>query len=244
MNNTRPRIGAPIEYGAYGIKKRLSLMEKYIKLNGKVILDVGCGNGAYDIEMAKKAELVVCIDIEKKRLTRLQSEIKEHKFKNIQGLLMDAEDLSFPDNYFDVVTLIEVLEHIPNPIKVLKEANRVLGKNGLITIFVPNKLWIFETHGGHIKKYKINQRIPLLSWAPKFIHERIANARIYTKNQLISELVQAGFTDIKIDYMFPPLDKIDQKLAPFLRRVLYPFEKTPLKVWGVSIFAIARNSKL
>ena len=49
----------------FAVKSRLSMIEKYVDLNGKTILDIGCGNGVYTTEIAKKAKYVVGIDCNK-----------------------------------------------------------------------------------------------------------------------------------------------------------------------------------
>jgi ubiquinone/menaquinone biosynthesis C-methylase UbiE len=96
---------------------------------------------------------------------------------------MSAEDLKFRENIFDTVLMIEVLEHIPDDMKALKEAYRVLKPGGKLIITAPNKLFPFETHG-----FRIGQRaygtkglgFPVLPFLPEQLRRNIANARVYT----------------------------------------------------------------
>jgi len=102
----------------------------YITANcGQEILDIGCGIGAY---IKKLREIGYnCTGIENseenvKKCLRAKLEVKQ----------MNAENLRFKDKSFDTVLMIEVLEHLSNPIQALKEAFRVAKKNILIS--VPN----------------------------------------------------------------------------------------------------------
>ena len=103
----------------------------WIKNNivGKTVLDVGCGTGAYS--EALQLEGFECIDID----VNTES-IEKTKNTNIQSLIMDAMKISFQDKAFDTVLLIEVLEHVADPLTVLAEVGRVAKKRILIT--VPN----------------------------------------------------------------------------------------------------------
>jgi len=73
-----------VRYGAFAIKKRLGLAEKYITFNNMKVLDIGCGNGAYTLEIARKADFVVGIDIEQKRLKCAKKITREQALKNIE----------------------------------------------------------------------------------------------------------------------------------------------------------------
>jgi hypothetical protein len=53
--------------------------------------------------------------------------------------------------------------------------------------------------------------IPFLSWMPDFIRKKFETAKIYTQKRLLNILREAGFKDIKVDYMMPPLDKLKQR---------------------------------
>jgi len=65
---TKLDLGAPVAYGTFAIRKRLSLAEKYVTFENVRILDIGSGNGAYTLNMAKKATFVFGIDVEPERL--------------------------------------------------------------------------------------------------------------------------------------------------------------------------------
>jgi len=237
-------IGAPAEYNSYAIKKRLGKIWRYVDFTNKRILDVGCGNGAYTMEMAKVAKFVTGIDIEPLRLTIFRKQKEKYRIRNLVIVEMSAEELRFKDETFDIITLIEVLEHVPNEKKCLEECKRVLKWGGQLILFVPNKLYPFETHGAKLGKVKISNRIPFISWLPSQIHSRIANARVYMSWQIERLLERAGFRIGVVDWIYPPLDKIRLPLSVknFYRKNLAKIlELTPLRIFGVSILVIAQK---
>jgi ubiquinone/menaquinone biosynthesis C-methylase UbiE len=84
-------------------------------------------------------------------------------------VLMSAEHLAFKDDLFDIVLLIEVLEHVKDDRKALEEIHRVLKPGGLAILTAPNKLFPFETHGISIGPRIIGTRglgFPLLPYLP------------------------------------------------------------------------------
>ncbi len=109
------------------------LFDNYLK-KGENILDLGCGNGRfYNIFQEKKVKY---IGIDKsQQLVRLA--MKKYPLADFRE--GDAFNLPFPDNYFDKIFSIAVLHHIPSEelrLKFLKEAKRVLKKDGLLILTV------------------------------------------------------------------------------------------------------------
>src|SRR5205814_7616797 len=107
-----------------------------------------------------------------------------------------------------------VLEHTENDAKVLTECFRVLKPGGLLALFVPNKLYPFESHPCHIGGLGIGPNIPLVSWLPDFLHKRLCHARIYTRRRLFAMARSIGFQIQKYGFIFPPLDSFP---LPFKR---------------------------
>ncbi|MCZ6481263.1 MAG: methyltransferase domain-containing protein, partial [candidate division NC10 bacterium] len=59
----------------------------------------------------------------------------------VNALLGDIRDIGFPDGSFDLVTLWNVLDHTPDPLKLLLEVHRVLKEDGRVFIRTPNAVW-------------------------------------------------------------------------------------------------------
>jgi len=103
--------------------------------NPKTILEIGCGVGAQTEILLKRYPNahVTAIELSEVQLNTanayLSSKIPQEKYTLHQ---MNAEQMSFDDNAFDAIYICWVLEHVTNPLSVLKEAQRVLKPNGII----------------------------------------------------------------------------------------------------------------
>jgi len=95
------------------------------------LLDLGCGVGEFLGEMKRRGFEVYGVDPSSQACKLAQG-----RLKNIFNT--ELEECHFPDNYFDVVTLWHVLEHLPNPNITLKEIHRVLKKDGILILETPN----------------------------------------------------------------------------------------------------------
>jgi len=106
-----------------------------LKLHQPIMVDLGCGNGnqTSDIMKLVSAKEVYGIDIN-------QINLAEAEKKGVTGIRSDlsTDKLPFEDNYFDLVILSEVIEHLLNPDNVLKESYRVLKSNGYFIVTSPN----------------------------------------------------------------------------------------------------------
>ncbi len=98
---------------------------------GAKILDVGCGNGAFLYKMQAAGMDAYGVEIS----ARGAKEARRLGLKVKCGTL---EGQHYPSAYFDVITLNHVLEHVPDPVKTLKELGRILKPNGTLIIAVPN----------------------------------------------------------------------------------------------------------
>jgi len=101
----------------------------------EVYLDLGCGNGVLTAEISRiiGAKTTYGVDIDEEALSKAQlNGIKVFKC----DLSRDA--LPLPDKSVDIVTALNVIEHLLNPDHMLKEAYRVLKKEGLLVITTPN----------------------------------------------------------------------------------------------------------
>ena len=104
------------------------LINHYAKHTGS-ILDIGCGDG--QILKAIWGEVKVGTDISKEIC-------RSAKICDFLLTLADSEHLPIKNNYFDMVTCINVVEHVSNVDSLIKEAKRVLKKRGLLIIITPN----------------------------------------------------------------------------------------------------------
>ena len=110
---------------------------KEIDLQGKKVLEVGCGYGSLSVYMSKKGAKVTGVDISSEaiKISKRNASLNNQKivFKQSKG-----EKLDFEDEEFDLVVSCEVLEHIPNYTKAIDEIIRVTKKSGKMIITTPN----------------------------------------------------------------------------------------------------------
>ncbi len=110
------------------------------RVEGEYILDVGCGSGTIVKRLLKKGKKTIGIDIGKKFVDFCKS-----KYKSAVFCEADAQFLPFSNKCFDTIVCSEVIEHLENPEKALKEFNRVLRPRGKLILTTPNIsfLWAF-----------------------------------------------------------------------------------------------------
>lgn len=106
-------------------------------VEGDVVLDVGCGAGAFAYHIAHKVSKVVAIDI-----LETSIEIAKDFFSlpNIDFLVGDVLQLEFPSGSFDCVLFLETIEHVENPMALLEEFHRLLKPRGFLIVSTPNAL--------------------------------------------------------------------------------------------------------
>lgn len=132
-------------------------------IEGKYVLDAGCGTGIFSLIFAKKgAKKVEGIDISEGILEKARSLRKKFKIQNIGFKKEDMLDLSFKDKTFDIVWAWGSIHHTTAPLKALEELIRVLKRDGSLLLAVYNRTKITFLH--EILR-KILVRMPRKSWA-------------------------------------------------------------------------------
>ena len=116
------------------------------------VLEVGAGTGHHIPYIKNKFDQYVMTDGNDEMLKiASQKYAKQLLDKSLVIEKQDATSLSYPDHSFDRLIATHVLEHLPNPVEVLKEWNRVVRPNGVISIVLPcdpGLLWRFGRNFG------------------------------------------------------------------------------------------------
>lgn len=115
------------------------------------ILDVGCGTGA-NLEMLSQFGEAEGIDVSREALAFC----RQRGLRNVRE--GEAERLPFPDNSFDLVTGLDVVEHLDNDLAGLKEMHRVLRPQGRILLFVPAFMFLWGVQddiSNHRRRYTL-----------------------------------------------------------------------------------------
>lgn len=126
---------------------------KIIEPKGGIILDIGSADGVFTrlILNKSKADKVIGIDALKRSVAWANKHWKNYKRMRFQ--VGDAHNLKFKDGYFDAVFVLEVLEHVFNPTRVLKEIKRVLKRGGYVVILVPSDSLLFRAVWLFLRKF-------------------------------------------------------------------------------------------
>jgi 2-polyprenyl-6-hydroxyphenyl methylase/3-demethylubiquinone-9 3-methyltransferase len=109
---------------------RLDYIERTAGLNGKAVLDVGCGGGILAESMAARGARVTGIDLGEKPLKVAQLHLLESG-RQVDYRMIPAEDLARESpRSFDVVTCMEMLEHVPDPSATVSACAQLLKAGG------------------------------------------------------------------------------------------------------------------
>ena len=129
---------------------RLDWIDREVGLVGKKVLDVGCGGGILAESMATRGALVTGIDLSDKALSVARLHLLESGQK-VDYRKIAAEELAagMPDA-FDIVTCMEMLEHVPDPASTVRACARLVRPGGRVFFSTINrnpKAYLFAVVG-------------------------------------------------------------------------------------------------
>jgi len=118
---------------------RLCYIKEKIILSGKQVLDVGCGGGILSESMADEGAIVTGIDMSQSVLEVAELHQLESKRK-VDYILTSAEAMAIdrPASY-DIVTCLEMLEHVPHPVSIIQACSRLLKPGGHVFFSTINR---------------------------------------------------------------------------------------------------------
>jgi 2-polyprenyl-3-methyl-5-hydroxy-6-metoxy-1,4-benzoquinol methylase len=111
---------------------------KDLDLRDKKVLDLGCGMGEFSRILHEMGAEVICVDLSDESV----SYVKSLGFEVVKADLNDP--LPYGDRSFDLVVLLDVLEHIFNSKDLLMEINRILKPEGYLLLSTPNSAFFVE----------------------------------------------------------------------------------------------------
>ena len=119
---------------------RLAWIEDQVSLQGKRVLDVGCGGGILADAMARRGANVLGIDLAVKALKVAQLHALEARTSGVEYQEISAEALAAEKpGTFDVVTWMEMLEHVPDPSSVVKACAALVKPGGHVFFSTINR---------------------------------------------------------------------------------------------------------
>ncbi|MCK9486510.1 MAG: methyltransferase domain-containing protein [Dehalococcoidia bacterium] len=233
------RLGNPSFVWRSGQERRLALIQRYVDLDGRRVLDLGCGLGEYVRGFARQGARALGSDIAAARLREARQRVRDTQTRGVQGFMVAAgEALPFRDASLDAIVLNEVIEHVQDDRATLREVARVLEPGGRCILYAPNRLYPFETHGIYLRGRYIFGNIPLVNWLPGVLRDRLVpHARAYTHGDWRRLIAGTDLRIVDHQYVYPGFDNIEARsriLARVVRRFCYWAEGNPLRRFGLS----------
>ena len=162
---------------------RLAWISGCSPLKGLKVLDVGCGGGLLAEAMAVSANSVKGIDLATKSLKVAQLHALESGVQNVQYQEVSAETLAESEaGQYDVVTCMEMLEHVPDPVSVVRACAKLCKPGGTLFFSTLNrnpKSYLFAIIGAEY----------ILKLLPKGTHEY---AKFIKPSELVAFTRNAG----------------------------------------------------
>jgi 2-polyprenyl-6-hydroxyphenyl methylase / 3-demethylubiquinone-9 3-methyltransferase len=164
---------------------RLDWIDVLSSLKGKSVLDIGCGGGILADSMARRGAKVLGIDLASKALKVAQLHAVEAQTDNVTYREISAEDLAAeqPGSY-DVVTCMEMLEHVPQPASIVRACAALVKPGGWVFFSTINrnpKAWLFAVVGAEY----------VLNMLPRGTHDY---AKFIRPSELARDVREAGLS--------------------------------------------------
>ena len=119
---------------------RLDWINALCSVQDKQVLDIGCGGGILADSMARKGATVLGIDLATKALKVAQLHAMEAQTPNVSYREISAEDLAVEQpGSFDVITCMEMLEHVPDPSSIVQACANLVKPGGWVFFSTINR---------------------------------------------------------------------------------------------------------
>ena len=176
----------PIKYvQRYRFKRILEMLggKKYTNL-----LEVGTGSGIFLPELSQHCENLYACDIHSE-FSSIENLIQAYNVSNFEYKSQSIEKTDYPDNYFDAIVTVSVLDFVPDLPAAVNEIKRILKKDGVYVTICPMQSKVLDT---------------IVSWyADKSAEEEFGDVRTYKVKTLLQ-----NFKVIEMGYMLPLIGKI------------------------------------
>ncbi len=225
--------------------------ERYMpfdRLRGKRVLEIGCGLGSHAQLLSQAGCRLTCIDLTEKAVENTKRRLE------LRGLAadvrqMDAEQMQFPDEEFDLVWSWGVIHHSANTAKIIQQVHRVLRRGGEFRVMVYHRRSLSGLYAlargvlaGKVFKGMSVDAI-LSAYTDGYM------ARFYTRREWRELLSRCGFSNVETSVLgqksellpLPGRGLAGKAKGALLRCVPRGIAEAALGVAGYFLFAIARK---
>ncbi len=140
--------------------QRIDYIASQTELKGKKVLDIGCGGGITSEALCRLGATVTGIDVEEKLINTARA----HASENDLDITYECIELKDVTDMFDVVTLLEVVEHVDDPALLIEQAAARLKPKGVIVLSTLNRTIKSLALGKFAAEY-------ILRWVPAGTHD-------------------------------------------------------------------------
>ena len=195
---------------------------------GKRLLDIGCGDGSLATLVKDKYDEVYGVDFSESAVS-----LAKKKGVIVSNIDLNHDALPYENNFFDTVACLDVLEHVIDPLRLLKESFRVLKPEGTIILSTPNLQYIYNIIALVFKGRSPKTSADTQGYDGGHLH-------YFTFKDIESLFGEAGFNDIE---RFDLFDWVDLSLAGKIKNIVKSIFGRNLKRDIFSSLVIVRAKK-
>ena len=236
-------INKPMHQYTSSMFKKITKFSKK-QLDGKIVLDLGCGSGRFTDVVASMGAVVISLD-QSSAIDSAKLNFCKKKYDNILFIQGDALNLPIKKNSMDYCFSIGVLHHTPSPYKGVKEVHRVLKKKGIFAVRVYNKKSFYTYFMVKFWRYIFLKMRPQLKFYPPLFYSYFFGTITFVLGKIWIPLtypLRIIFPTVwSLDYRWLILDTFDAVATS------YQSGHTPLEVrsWFIKagFFKITKTNK-
>ncbi|MHB9112333.1 MAG: class I SAM-dependent methyltransferase [Thermoleophilia bacterium] len=174
--------------------EKAAVMDFAMVQPGEKALDIGCGTGAFTLELARRGAKTTGVD-QSESMVSLARSLAAQDGLQVDFTVADAESLPFPDDVFELVIAVTVLCFAADPGRLLRESLRVLKPGGRLVIG------------------ELNSLSPWAWWRRarrRFLKSSFTGARFFSLKELGVLLRENGFQigELRTLLYFPPVNRL------------------------------------
>lgn len=143
----------------YGIEVEECFVKMVGDIKGKRVLDIGSGHGNTALKLAEQGANVVSIDIAPKLIEGCKYRAAKHNL-DIEFLVMDATNMTFVPESFDIILGFRTVHHLQNIKKFFADSKKLLKPGGFLIVVEPQKYSPFVEFGRKFIKNDVESRTP------------------------------------------------------------------------------------
>lgn len=196
----------------WDLKKALaqSLLDSCkVQVKGKHVLDIGCATGAALAQFEEQGAITYGIDVNAFAIQKAKELIPSATLLN-----SSLEESDFGDRRFDVITMIDVLEHVLDPCQTLAKVRSLLKPGGLLMVVTPDT--------GSISYKVMGARWPHLKTEHLYYFNRESLRVLFEKTGLSGYQARTFFKPLDLNYVIRQFDSYKHPLITPLLKILGP----------------------